>query len=52
VSVEKLISLNSIDLSDVEFLSTGQLIPFLVGLFTFISTMWGIITNKDDDDDD
>ncbi|KAK0641373.1 hypothetical protein B0T16DRAFT_461446 [Cercophora newfieldiana] len=52
VSVEKLISLNSIDLSDVEFLSTGQLIPFLVGLFTFISTIWGIITNKDDDDDD
>ena len=48
-SIEKLISLNGIDLSDVAFLSTGQLIPFLVGLFTFISTAWGILTNKGHD---
>ncbi|KAK3356619.1 hypothetical protein B0T25DRAFT_565963 [Lasiosphaeria hispida] len=49
VSVERVISLNSIDLTEVGFLSTGQLIPFLVGLFTFISTAWSIITNSDDD---
>lgn len=50
-SVEKMISLNDIDLSEVGFLSTGRLIPFLVALFTFISTAWAIITAGDDDDD-
>ncbi|KAK4449817.1 hypothetical protein QBC34DRAFT_484745 [Podospora aff. communis PSN243] len=48
-SIEKLIALNAIDLSDVNLLSTGQLIPFLVGFFTFVSTGWSIVTNQRED---
>ncbi len=43
VFTEKLIAINGIDLSEASFGSTNQLLPFLVGLFTFISTMTSIL---------
>jgi len=46
VIVEKIISINHIDLSEVAFTSTGQLIPFLVGLFTFLATLWSCLFPK------
>ncbi|KAK0732037.1 hypothetical protein B0H67DRAFT_92649 [Lasiosphaeris hirsuta] len=37
---EKLVSGNNIDLSEASFTSTSQLIPFLVGVASFFSTVW------------
>jgi hypothetical protein len=37
---------NKVDLSDSPLTSTNQLLPFLVGLFTFISTVWSVMTEK------
>jgi len=42
VFTEKLISGNDVDLSDDSLGSTNQLIPFLVGLFTLMSTIWTV----------
>jgi len=39
VSTEKILAGNHIDLSDTPLLSMSQLIPFLVGLFTFVTTI-------------
>ncbi len=47
-SVEKLITLNHVDLSEGEFLSSGQLIPFVVGVFTFVSTIWSVLMRYGD----
>jgi len=40
VMTEQTIQVNSIDLSETPFDSTSQLIPFLTGLFSFLSTFW------------
>jgi hypothetical protein len=42
IFAEKLISVNNVDLSEVSLISTSQLIPFLVGIITFISTVLSI----------
>lgn len=39
VFTEKLIIGNNVDLSEASFASTSQLLPFLVGLSTFLSTI-------------
>ncbi|KAJ2902869.1 hypothetical protein MKZ38_010680 [Zalerion maritima] len=36
---EKMLKGNDVDLSSAEFTGTSQLVPFLVGLFTFVSTV-------------
>lgn len=41
--VEKMISLIHTHLSEVKFTSTGQLLPFLVGLFTSLSSVLLVI---------
>ncbi|KAI5921805.1 hypothetical protein F4810DRAFT_676984 [Camillea tinctor] len=41
-TVESILVQNNIELSGAEFTSTNQLIPFLVGLFTLISTVWDV----------
>jgi hypothetical protein len=46
VYTEKMISGNNIDLSDVPLSSTGQLVPFIVGLCTFVSTIWAILKDR------
>jgi hypothetical protein len=46
VITEKILSGNHLDLSDVPLSSTGQLIPFIVGLCTFISTLWSIFKDR------
>jgi hypothetical protein len=40
VFTEKMISGNNIDLSDSTLISTSQLIPFIVGIIGFVSTVW------------
>lgn len=40
VFTEKMISGNDIDLSDSTLISTSQLIPFIVGIIGFVSTVW------------
>ncbi len=46
VSTEKLITGNAVDLSEASLSSTNQLIPFLVGLFTSISTVWSVVKER------
>jgi hypothetical protein len=38
--VEETIRINHIDLSDASIRSTGQLIPFIVGVFSLVAVMW------------
>jgi len=40
IMMEQTIRVNNIDLSSTPFDSTSQLIPFLTGLFSFLSTVW------------
>ncbi|OAA59193.1 hypothetical protein SPI_06395 [Niveomyces insectorum RCEF 264] len=47
-TTEKIIHLNQIDLSDANFSNTGQLIPFLVGLFAVISTIFSGMFDRDE----
>lgn len=50
-AVEKTIALNDIDLSEGEFGDAGQLIPFFIGLFTIISTLWSLCFDRDNAED-
>lgn len=40
---EKLISGNNVDFSEATLENTSQLIPFLIGVFSFVSTIWTCI---------
>ncbi|KAL4765791.1 uncharacterized protein BDW70DRAFT_155443 [Aspergillus foveolatus] len=42
VFAEKILAVNNIDLSDAPLLSSGQLIPFIVGLAGLVSTIWSV----------
>ena len=44
---EKMLVRNDVDLSDANFESTSQLIPFLVGLFNLVSTLYGSIKHRE-----
>lgn len=50
VCVEMILKGNNVDLSDATLGSTSQLIPFLVGLFTFVSTVYSCIDDMSDYD--
>ncbi|KAL4744927.1 hypothetical protein BDW72DRAFT_199128 [Aspergillus terricola var. indicus] len=43
---EKILAGNNIDLSDAPLLSTGQLIPFIVGLAGLVSTVWSVTVGE------
>jgi hypothetical protein len=45
VFVEVTIKINNIDLTGATLSNTSQLIPFLVGLFTFLSVAWSVLKN-------
>lgn len=48
VFTEKLISGNDIDLSEASLGATNQLIPFLIGIFSFVSTIWTVFKDLRD----
>ncbi|KAL4820363.1 hypothetical protein BDW67DRAFT_172606 [Aspergillus spinulosporus] len=43
---EKILAGNNIDLSDAPLLSSGQLIPFIVGLAGLVSTVWSVTVGE------
>jgi hypothetical protein len=45
---ELVLKRNQMDLSDALIKNTRQLLPFLVGIFTFILTVWSVITDKEE----
>ena len=47
VFTEKMLIGNDVDLSDANFESTSQLIPFLVGLFNFVTTLYGSLKHQE-----
>jgi len=47
VFTEKLLSGNDVNLSDASLKDTSQLIPFLVGLFTLVSTIFSSFKDRD-----
>ncbi|KAF2122684.1 hypothetical protein BDV96DRAFT_639256 [Lophiotrema nucula] len=47
VFTEKMLARNDVDLSDASFESTSQLIPFLVGLFNLVSTLYSSFKHKE-----
>ncbi|KAL4998737.1 hypothetical protein BDV10DRAFT_184873 [Aspergillus recurvatus] len=46
VFAEKILAGNNIDLSDAPLLSSGQLIPFIVGLAGLVSTIWSVTVGE------
>ncbi|KAL5046307.1 hypothetical protein BDW71DRAFT_182565 [Aspergillus fruticulosus] len=46
VFAEKMLAGNNIDLSDAPLLSSGQLIPFIVGLAGLASTVWSVTVGQ------
>ncbi|KAL4736264.1 hypothetical protein BDV11DRAFT_207794 [Aspergillus similis] len=46
VFAEKILTGNNIDLSDAPLLSSGQLIPFIVGLAGLVSTLWSVTVGE------
>jgi hypothetical protein len=50
--IEETIRLNHIDLSGAPLTATGQLIPFVVGLFSVVTVIWNCIKRKGKDEPD
>lgn len=48
VFTELVLKRNRVDLSGAPLTSTSQLLPLLVGIFTFVSTIWSIVTDKEE----
>lgn len=51
VFTELVLKKNMVDLNGAPFTSTSQLLPFLIGLLTLVSTIWSILNrNKSEDE--
>jgi hypothetical protein len=46
---ELVLKRNKMNLSDAPLTSTSQLLPLLVGIFTLVSTVWSVITDKEEE---